>query len=501
MGWIALLFMVAALGTVFSTYMAPHEVEGDSPAERFQLYHRVAGWALVSAKYSSSDPTILQPILLYSEAEFLINSAWHMNSYLFSSVTIRLMLRMGLHRDPSKLSGISAFDGEMRRRMWSLAVQMDLIISFHLGLPSMIHGIETDTAVPRNLTEEDLDERCSKLPPPRPDGEYTQLSYPIWKSAISRIFGLVARQADSLSLPAYSEVMKLDRMLEDKWKQVPSFMRLKPLEDSITDPPHLVNQCFGLASLYQKSRCVLHRRYLIDAAPKKEHEYSRRTCLDAGLKLLEYQATVYRATLPGGVLRQNGWFITNLALYDFLLAAMMIYLVIQSDAHSDWSSRDTSVPPAGELRDRLEKSRGIWVTISDDSPLARKAADILGTMLKKVDVVLQEKERGGGRIEAGGRQQGFSNRDNEKTIAWLESSLGAGPMSSLSITGKFKRFDFTVFFFSTDIPSYRTVSPQRTLVLVLKPRTAGSVLTERPRAELPVRTGRGYHHMAAARKC
>ncbi|OIW29951.1 hypothetical protein CONLIGDRAFT_544161, partial [Coniochaeta ligniaria NRRL 30616] len=391
--WIALLFNILALGTFFSTYTAPHELELDGdipPMERFSQYRTAAGWALISAKYTHPGPMTLQPIVLYIEAEFLVNRASQMKSYLLSGVGIRLMMKMGLHRDPSKLPNISPFDGEMRRRMWNLLVQIDLIVSFHLGLPSMIHGIESDTGLPRNLINEDLSEDMTELPPSRPDSEYTELTYPIWKSTVCRVFGLVARQAHSLSLPTYADVMRLDNLLEEKWRQVPSFMKVKPLEDSITDPPQLVNQRFGLAALYQKSRCVLHRRYLIEAIPRKEHEYSRKTCLDAALSLLDYQNTIYQATLPGGLLRQNGWFITSLAIHDFLLAAMVIYVVIQTgrDAEAgpafETMSQDQAAPSRDELINLLRRSHRIWIAVSSDAAVAKKACDILATMLRKI---------------------------------------------------------------------------------------------------------------------
>lgn len=426
--------MILALGTFFSTFTAPHEIENDSdglPMERFQQYRRVAGWALVSAKYNCPGPMTLQPFLLYVEAEFLTNNSSHMNCYLLSSVCIRLMLKMGLHRDPSRLPNISPFDGEMRRRIWNLAIQLDLIVSFHMGLPSMVNVIESDTGLPRNLVDEDLDGDCFELPPSRPDSEYTQLTYPIWKSNISRIFGLVASQAHSLSLPTYNEVMKLDHMLEEKWKQVPPFMKVKPLEDSITAPPYQVNQRFGLGSLYQKTRCVLHRRYLMETPPNKEHEYSRWACLDAGLHLLQDQNTVYQATLPGGLLRQNGWFITPLAVYDFLLAAMIIYLIIQNETYSDWMSQESPLPSKDELHAVLGRSHAIWVAVSKDAPVAKKAADILGTMLKKLGVLH------GPRIAESTDGQGHRSSDlaDNNTNLEADPSLGTGPMSHLSIHG------------------------------------------------------------------
>lgn len=388
-GWIALLFNILALGIFFSTYTAPHELEADSdipPMQRFSQYRTAAGWALVSAKYTHPGPVTLQPIVLYIEAEFLVSRASQMNCYLLSGVGIRLMMKMGLHRDPSNLPNISPFDGEMRRRMWNLLVQIDLIVSFHLGLPSMIHGIESDTGPARNLIDEDLSPDMTELPPGRPESEYTELTYPIWKSIVCKVFGLVARQAHSLTPPTYVDVMRLDNLLEEKWRHVPAFMKVKPLEDSITDLPQLVNQRFGLAALYQKSRCVLHRRYLIEAIPREEHEYSRKTCLEAALSLLDYQNTIYQATLPGGLLRQNAWFITSLAIHDFLLAAMVIYLVIQAQVAQDFDpvGQEKQQLNRDGLIDLLQRSHRIWIAVSVDAAVAKKACDILGTMLRKI---------------------------------------------------------------------------------------------------------------------
>lgn len=102
-------------------------------------------------KYTNPGPTTLQPTLLYVEA-VLINHVSQMSCYWISSICIRVMLKMGLHREASKLANISAFDGEMRKRMWNLTIQIDLMFSFQMGLPSMIHGVESYTALPRNCS-------------------------------------------------------------------------------------------------------------------------------------------------------------------------------------------------------------------------------------------------------------------------------------------------------------------------------------------------------------
>ncbi|KAL1881143.1 hypothetical protein VTK73DRAFT_4590 [Phialemonium thermophilum] len=433
---LALLFIISALGTYFSSFLSPDEADnspGASTMERFYHYRSLAASALVSAKFASPGPMTMLPMLLYLESEFIISRASQMNCYLMSAVCMRLMLKMGLHRDPSNLPNISPFDGEMRRRMWNLGVQIELMVAFHLGLPSMVHGIESDTALPGNLLDEDFSEDSSELPPARPDTEYTLMTYPIWKTQMVKIFGLVARQAHSLSPPTYAEVLRLDHLLEEKWSQVPAPLKIRPLEDCVIDPPHQVNQRFGIASLYQKSRCVLHRRYLVEPVPKKEHEYSRRTCLEAALRLLEYQDTFYRATLPGGILRQHGWFLTSLAIHDFLLAAMIVYLVLQNGTASALGADDNGTPQnkplasREELCEKLKKSRAIWLDVSRDAAVGKKAADILEVMLNRIGPASQS----GWDTAKQGFDRTGSNALHESPG---ENSLSSGHLADLSIS-------------------------------------------------------------------
>ncbi|KAI0119965.1 hypothetical protein GGR51DRAFT_2985 [Nemania sp. FL0031] len=91
--WIATLFMILALGIFFSSFQAPHELEVDSsmPAmDRFRYYRGACGWALIWGKYSQPGPYTLQAMVLYTEADFLVNRVSQMNCYLLCATLIRL---------------------------------------------------------------------------------------------------------------------------------------------------------------------------------------------------------------------------------------------------------------------------------------------------------------------------------------------------------------------------------------------------------------------------
>lgn len=239
--------------------------------------------------------------------------------------------------------------------------------------------------------DEDFDENTKELPPGRPDTEYTHMTYPTFKAGICKLFGLVARQAHALTEPTYEEVMDLDTQLGAKFDAMPAFMKVRPLEECVTDPPYQVIQRFGIAALYHKAICVLHRRYLVEKAPKREHDYSRRRCLLAALALLEYQNSVFEATKPGGMLSQNGWFVSSLAMHDLLLAAMVVYLVIQNDHYTepggdfDWTRNDTVLPSKKQLMEALKRSYRIWTEVAIAAPEVKKAPEVLAVMFRKIE--------------------------------------------------------------------------------------------------------------------
>ncbi|WYZ38654.1 hypothetical protein EsH8_III_000568 [Colletotrichum jinshuiense] len=440
--WLALLFMIMSLGVFYSTFMAPHEVAVDSPQppmDRFKTYRAAAAWCLVWGKYSTQPSfTTVAPFILYVEAEFIISRAAQMNCYVMSSVCLRLLLKMGLHRDPSKLASISPFEGEMRRRMWYMAVQLDLLVSFHMGLPSMLNGIDSDCELPRHLVDEDFDEDTAELPTPRPATDYTEMTYPINKSAMMLVFGQVARQAHLLAPPPYSEIMRLDGLLNAAWGKIPQFMKVRPLEECVTTPPMQIIQRFGLASLYHKGRCVLHRRFLVEPVPKREHDYSRWQCLEGAIVLLDIQNTIWNACQPGNMLNQHGWFVSSLAVHDFLLAAIILYLAIGNTQFWDggeheWMANISPPPTRERLLHLLQRSYTVWVSIAQGVPEVQKTADIMATMLGKLGSPPSSPPKDdGGRVSAPVPRQSRSTASEGSSIQdhQLIGSLSIGDSTS-----------------------------------------------------------------------
>lgn len=351
---------------------------------------------LVNSDYTKSDMYTIETLMLYVQGEY--NSRWdaEVGIWVIVGMIVRLSMRMGYHRDPSKYQGVTPFQGEMRRRIWAYVRQMDTIFSFQLALPSMIRNSDCDTALPRNIFEDEFGPDSKTLPPARPLTEPTPVSYMITKAQISFEFGGIQEEINTVAGKSisYDDVLKRDNRLRDLKVNMAPHLRLRPIGECTHDPATLLMQRFNLDIFWQKTMCVLHRKYIARARQNQRYAYSRRACVDASMEILRHQAQLYRESQPGGRMRSMKWFITSLTKHDFLLAAMIVCL----DLHYDAITEDLpNCPPnydryfwtpaqKADMMQALEQSQLIWKGSVDSSIEAYKAAQILDIILAKIKV-------------------------------------------------------------------------------------------------------------------
>jgi hypothetical protein len=387
--WIGLLYAMLCLA-MFYRLRAGDDLlyspeQGLSNANK---YRALCAQSLVLANYFKPGLYTMEALLLYFESEFAQPGDSAAKCWVLHAMAVRLALRMGYHRDAEHHRNISAFHGEMRRRVWHLLAQVDLILSFQVGLPSMIRAIQSDTAPPNNLFDDDFSQDSQELPPARPASEATPISYMICKAGICHAFGIIVDQANSILTPPYSEVLGLDTRLREAYNLIPPFLLIRSLNQSITDNPNLIMQRFNLILLFHKSRCVLHRKYLTQKDSQVQYSCSRNSCIDSALELLYYQSVINDAVQPGGPLSRDRWFLTTIAAHDFLLGAMIIYLIlINSNKANAIENRsgideDSEISKNVKMFQQLELSYEIWKSSPKEVGDAKKASGVLKIMLR-----------------------------------------------------------------------------------------------------------------------
>lgn len=393
--FLGLLFLMISHAALFCL-RGDEEVPGKlgTPEQVFDVYRARGAQCLVLDDYTKPGKFKVETLLLYFGTEYLRNTDTVLGTSIILTMAIRLAMHMGYHRDPKHYPQMSPWEGEMRRRLWAILREVDVLVSFQFGMPSNIHTPYYDTQTPRNLHDEDFDEDAKELPPARPETDRTCALYSIVKSRLINSLSDISSALSSRLPVSYQEIMRLDKQLETAHSSFASILRYKPFSQSVTDPVDLIMQRYWLELLYQKSRTVLHRKYLGIARFNELYAHSRSTCLDAATKTLRHQYDIHCEMQPGGRLSKERWFMNSISTHDFLLADMILCLELSylnaqakspaATAHALEALEHNTTPaiiPREQLLDILRTSRSIWQTSRKESTEANRAFKILSRML------------------------------------------------------------------------------------------------------------------------
>lgn len=141
----------------------------------------------------------MEALVLYTMTELFTSKEIDTGMRLLVATIFQIGVNMGCHRDGSHFPNISAFESEMRRRVWAVIIKMsvqlrvsfpflsnkrgsqinsqlvyshffvtttdndcrDLGVSKLVGLPRVVRHDQTDVAEPSNLFDSDFDEDSS----------------------------------------------------------------------------------------------------------------------------------------------------------------------------------------------------------------------------------------------------------------------------------------------------------------------------------------------------
>lgn len=391
--WLGQIFAILclAMNSYYQMDDEPSEFRGKSLALSAN-YRRLTGQCLLLADFTRPVNYMMETLVLHLHCEYARNRDAEIGVWVLVGMIVRLAMRMGYHRDPKYYLNITAFQGEMRRRVWTFVRQSDLLFSFQIGLPSMIRLGDCDAELPSNLYDDEFDEDTKVLPLSRPASEPTPVSYMCAKATIAFAFGKVVERLHTVASCSYDDIMALDTDLREARAEIPPHLRMRTIEESMMDPGALVMQRFNLSIVYHKGQCVLHRKFLAKARENTRYAHSRRTCVDSSMDLLSIQATLHQESCPGHRLHGMKIFTSSLTAADFLLAAMIVALDLSYASTAEAGGQGSGdlftwgSERRGDMIRAIEISNGIWKETRDQSMEAFKASEILTVMLKKLQM-------------------------------------------------------------------------------------------------------------------
>ncbi|TXC01107.1 hypothetical protein FocTR4_00009280, partial [Fusarium oxysporum f. sp. cubense] len=311
--------------------------------------------------------------------------------WLVQGIIVQLALSQGYHRDPHNFPSITPFSGEMRRRVWAVIVQLDLRLSSQMALPCVLKAQQYDTAEPRNLLDTDFDEDTIYLPPSRPETEVTPVLYTLAKGRIDKMMGLVNDIVNDTKEHPYTEIMELDRKLQEAEASLPPIFKWQPLSQSFMVAPEIVMHRVLLQLAIQRLTIWLHRKYLAPPYTQACYQHSRKACVQAAIKVLEFQQIVLEETQGDGLLYPTRWarwmLLSSRPRAVFLLGVSILCYYVQLTKSRPDVSLDEST--GSKIHGLLRNAYPLWLHSTTVSREARRAIDYLSLRLG-----LQEQEIG-----------------------------------------------------------------------------------------------------------
>ncbi|KAJ1707967.1 hypothetical protein NYO67_9904 [Aspergillus flavus] len=376
--WLALLYGVLSCGAWIEKTMNPVMVESELP----DLFHYLREKCAVSiAKSDLTAPGCykVEAALMYMGIEYLGSNNSKTGVSILLGIISRLAIMMGYHRSTHLYHPpLRPFEVEMRRRCWLLLSVTDSIVALQSGLPRVIYQGLGDFTRPRNLLYEDLDPTMSSLPPSRPETETP--SCIMYMLALDDMLSVANEITDITSKGAITpeRTIGLDQELKATRDRLPGALRMPLLKKAPEAQSDITIMQHTLEMIYQRSRCILHRQYLVSPQPTDIYRAFRWASVDAARCVLEYQCELFQDVLRSLGNRQRVWFGASRSVSDCLTAAMVICLDVINESKA---AQPFSESTRTELIQLLHKT---YLSLKDTprpSVEIAKAAERVATML------------------------------------------------------------------------------------------------------------------------
>ncbi|KAJ5266453.1 hypothetical protein N7478_009261 [Penicillium angulare] len=288
LAFIAQLLAVLAAGSCFYIPSFEHDEERDAyqkPAMKWIM----AVQSYISCTFVSPDIDLrmiqTQTLLLIARLGVASDGdvAWASCGSL-----IRSAMTMGLHRDPLRFKKKSRpFWCELRRRIWTTIVELDLKISLDRGVPPSVDLDECDCDAPSNWDDNALSEDLDSNPTYLSTATYTSNFYQTLLTKTLPLRYLIAKKINTLRFTlSYDEALRMgEELLRSVQYSKSLFEDNASAVNPVDFPKHFFAQSLHLFTM-RKFLLALHRPFSLSVVRLPKCSYSRKICLEASLDIL-----------------------------------------------------------------------------------------------------------------------------------------------------------------------------------------------------------------------
>lgn len=389
-------------GIFYNSEVQREELLEEAPNRNFVdlgakvFYRKILIQTLLASNYTRPSEYTLESLLLYAEAEWLSSQDTVIEISLVIGIIVRLAMKMGMHKEWKAHPDIPPLQREMRRRVWAAIHCSDIMHSFQLSLPPLISQQgEVDCLPPNNIRDEDFGRGSTVSPLPRPKTELTEASYFIVKYRMLLLLDQIIKLTEFQEELSRDDIRKYEDLLLESRNTMPPQLQISFASKSGGVPVHLKRTRINLDRIYQVSQCLLHRKFLAKAHQDPKLMHYRRSCIDAAMNLLSYQADLYVTYNDRSYPNNVKWrHMFSLISTDFFTAGMTIAMDLYHGLRAE-----PKAPKASDVKiwgfDRrpemitaLDKTIGFWRIAKSESIEAAKAWGLFSLIVNKAKTVL-----------------------------------------------------------------------------------------------------------------
>lgn len=227
-------------------------------------------------------------------------------AWLTTSNLVKRAMLAGYHRDTSMYTKISPFNQEMRRRIWTTIVELDLQVSLERGMAPAVQESDYDTVAPLNVNDVDLHETMEELPAERPLEEFTDCSF---QTALSQSLPLRLKACALMHSPRircrYEDILRLDWELNRYMSKIPNW-KVPDLgniqtADKVSLTKYMLENKIGLSLL------SIHTPFAIEASREPLFAPSARSRLEIVTMILSTQKRLHETSTPLSLSNLGDW--------------------------------------------------------------------------------------------------------------------------------------------------------------------------------------------------
>lgn len=307
-----------------------------------------------------------------------------------SGTLVRSAMALGLHVDPSTILEVSAFQAEIRRRLWVTIMEMELQASIESGMPVMTTRMKFGHVTLANLDDCDFDESTAQLPASKSLHEWTDsLSQITLAASLPYRMMAMSRAGNWSSEMGFDELLKHGRQLEECLRQIPSPLKMDYASPGDNEPGFLLNRV--LLDVYTRRPLLcLYQSIAREGNGELPAFWEiQRVCSESSLVMLSFQDCFDPNVADLDVLNSNAYWDIFQILFkpDILSAALNICGYLKS-AHTPEQNRSVVPSAGGIMHTKASLTRTVENALDG---LTRKIGDA-GNSLKDIfllAVVLQ----------------------------------------------------------------------------------------------------------------